>query len=473
VLPARDRDPEISFKAIALMLLWSAVAGIFLLNTERIESTNLMVHPVVAAILTGLCAYSSVKFWAGAFPNLSFILLVAYSSFHLLEILPASLGLCARQYTEEWRLSYGDAMKCYVLHVCGSGMGICVGFWLKSAPRVDAKAFATGSTSLWRAGLIFLIVGVGLLFWGVVQIGLSTLASMTYSESIQLGRTYDPRFLMTGLWAIPCSLIALLAGHQGKTQKGWAVTGSVLFFIFTNAIGYRGAGFVFSFAAFFVMVQRRVVIRKWLSIAAAVVAIFLVVPIAKELRRHKLSDLTSFALNSEEFDIWDGPRELGGPAFQNLAYSVELFPAQYDVWSGRSYLDAIRHVLPNLGSWSPREEGDIAAMRIADFQTFVLDPRTWASGGGLGSSGIAEPYVNFGFAAIPLHFFLLYVALRLIENNAQKSPKFLAECGLVIMPLCWSARDDLYSVLRNIAWSILIIRLLDWSIDKWVRTRRT
>jgi hypothetical protein len=93
----------------------------------------------------------------------------------------------------------------------------------------------------------------------------------------------------------------------------------------------------------------------------------------------------------------------------------------------------------------------------------MLDPQTaQVSTGGLGSTGIGEPFENFGYLGVVGCFWFLGLVIGGLEQHffLTRSHFVIAIiCGLFI-PLNWYIRDDFYGTLRPAVWPIVIISFI-------------
>jgi hypothetical protein len=77
--------------------------------------------------------------------------------------------------------------------------------------------------------------------------------------------------------------------------------------------------------------------------------------------------------------------------------------------------------------------------------------------GGLGFSGIAEPYMNFGLAGVAAYFLLLGAGLVWADSFATSLPTRLALLASVLGPLLWTTRGSFDSFLRPAIWGVLCV----------------
>lgn len=442
----------------SLAAFWLLLIVGCLSQWSDLQSTDLFAQPAVAAALTIVALWTNSVVCKQPFPSLASMTLVSYACFHLLEVVPVAAGLCDQQFTSTARWSHSNALAAYLLFLAGSQIGTILGCRFSRIERArNDTGINSGDVLLWNSGQVFLVAGGLFLGVGLYQIGFWTYISLDYSSTFLIRRLVDPRFLTTGVWAVPCALLALLSSSQTKEQRRFVYLVSGLFFLLANLVGYRGAGFVFAMAAFIVARRRMFVKRLWLTYSLALVLVVVLIPSVKRARSLPLNERLS-VVNLQLLDsLWDGPREIGGPTFQSLTYSIELVPGRSDYWMGASYIQALKHVIPNLGSWTAESADFARTMRVAEWLTYVVDASTWRAGGGLGASGISEPYINFGPSAVPVHFCILFFILTWYDLRSSIEPWALAKGSLIVMPVCWSARDDVHSIVRGAVWGIAVL----------------
>ena len=91
--------------------------------------------------------------------------------------------------------------------------------------------------------------------------------------------------------------------------------------------------------------------------------------------------------------------------------------------------------------------------------TDAIDPLLAAQNVGLGSTGIGEPYANFGFVGVALFFLILGFVLTVLEvySLAAKSIMCTAILAAIFIPVNWYVRDDIYGMARPVVWCLIVI----------------
>jgi oligosaccharide repeat unit polymerase len=186
------------------------------------------------------------------------------------------------------------------------------------------------------------------------------------------------------------------------------------------------------------------------------VAFLFAIPIVASYRNLPAGERAA-ALRHADFNPLSGILEMGG-TYRTLYAFSEVFESQERPLMGTSYIKAAQHLLPNLGM---RKDSSQTAgyYRSNVWITDVIDPLLASQHGGLGSTGIGEPYANFGFFGVVLFFLVLGFALTVLEiySLAAKSIMSTAILAAVFIPVNWYVRDDIYGVARPVVWCLIVI----------------
>jgi oligosaccharide repeat unit polymerase len=131
---------------------------------------------------------------------------------------------------------------------------------------------------------------------------------------------------------------------------------------------------------------------------------------------------------------------------------------QTPLMMGDSYVKAGQHLLPNLGMQKASSYAS-GYYRSTVWITDVIDPLLAAQNVGAGSTGIGEPYANFGFLGVVLFFVLLGFALTTLEIHSLAARSILSTAILaaIFIPVNWYVRDDIYGTARPVVWCLAII----------------
>jgi hypothetical protein len=451
--------------AVLFLLGWLALGLHLLFAFSGVEAQDWIAQPITAGFFT-LMLFANCRFLGLDLFSFTSMALLSYAGFHLLEIVPGQLGLLQEQLNDPGRAGFPSAVVLYLLFVAGAGIGTAAGYLAfgrrRAAGVVSRDPSEPPPEWLWRTGVSFAAFGFALLSIGIYSFGPGAFWNSTYGGTFRFQAELDPRFFVTGMWAVPSAFLVMLAAARTSAQLRFTGLFGISLFLCFNFIGYRGIGYTMLMAAVALTVRRGIVTRKAYIYVTAILLIVLALPLVKTIRLLPTAERLSQGSVAAAFgSLWDGPREVGA-TFRLLVFSRELVPTRSDYWGGRSYVQAVTHVIPNLDTtWSGTYSDVTKQMRLGEWLTYTMDANTWRSYGGLGSSGIAEPYVNFGAPAVPIHFALLFLMLSWFDwvVRVRLSSAHLAQGALVLMLVCWSARDDTYSVVRGVAWGFFVLWL--------------
>ena len=356
--------------------------------------------------------------------------------FHLGLVVPAALGLGPP--LPEWTGSphLGRALALFAVATLCLTLGAVLG-----RGRGDgAPAVLAPRRSLFRVGLAVAVAGAALLYVGILQ---TRLVSLDYSEHFAQAMTEDFRFFGFGLMLFPIGLIVAAVAATPRAMFGLAA----LFVCVLGPVfwsGFRGPTLVQGAALLAVWVRKDARTAKRLA-ALGVTAVFLLAPAIKVTRNANVQ-LAEALREAEPLQFL---YESGG-SLRPLVVTCERIESHSErPWMGRSYLMAARRLVPNVSSrW------------VAPNQR-ALTPGVWATmhasfwmyehGLGIGFSGVAEPYLNFGVPGVIVFFMLLgwvfSVGDRWLSLGGHRAAIAAASFGFVL----WSVRNDTIAVPRAMA----------------------
>jgi hypothetical protein len=167
----------------------------------------------------------------------------------------------------------------------------------------------------------------------------------------------------------------------------------------------------------------------------------------------------SFTMSLKEFNILDGPAEMGA-TIRPLVETEALIGAM-NYRYGKTYLTGLKGVAPNLAlRWEAPATESIEDLPPSHWLIAVVDPWTYRNNGGMGFSAVAEPYMNFGIAGVLAYFFLIAFLLTRLERISVHSSYALASWALIIGPLLWTTRNDFANFFRPAIWGLLCLGLI-------------
>lgn len=324
-----------------------------------------------------------------------------------------------------------------------------------------------GTKAVVHTGLIVSVLSALSLFIFIFQLGgMSALLRLSYRDFYDFLSTGDPRFAMTGMWFMPVGLLLTYVGmcSANSSRKQIAVWKIAAGFVFLSqiALGARGGAFLLFLGYLYFRNQlgRKL---KASSITVAVIFIALLAPVVA-VYRHARAGVQIDAATAAQVTPLAFAIEMGG-IYRPFYGFVQLFwKDSVPLLHGGSYTSAARHLLPNLGT-AANNNNTAAYYRSNAWITEMIDPISASQNIGLGSSGIAEPYANFGYLGVFLFFCLLGGATGYLEATAvsRRSPIAFAAIAVVFVPLDWYVRDDIFGTIRGLVWPALLL-LAIWAL---------
>jgi oligosaccharide repeat unit polymerase len=398
------------------------------------------------------------------FPNI-FVVLLAL--FHIGYYIPVRLGLVdGLDYMPSVDSRTGDlAMILYCCALVSFSIGVCVGVLGSRShavrlPSLDRSRIRRARAITWAgASIIVLVLFLFLVFLTQTE-SISKILTLSYADYWDFLTYEDPRFLMTFVQFMPIGLLLVYVGcwSRGVPRQKliYLHIASALYILWLVLIGARGPAFLSAVAILYVrhLCYRRVSNRTVLAVA---VAFLFLVPIVASYRNSPTSERAA-ALKQADLNPLSGILEMGGTYRTLYAFSEIFGSGQTPLMMGASYVKAGQHLLPNLGT---HKDSSYASgyYRSTVWITDVIDPLLAAQNVGAGSTGIGEPYANFGFLGVVLFFLLLGFALTALEIYSLVARSILSTAILAatFIPVNWYVRDDVYGTARPVVWCLAII----------------
>lgn len=379
--------------------------------------------------------------------------------FHLGVVVPWALGIYDVSHTPGF-VPYGHsralAILTYSILVYQVGLLTALGgqrFHTSSiiqdeSKLEDSRVFKVGSTLFLFGSAMFVI--------GLIRLGSVGYDRLTYSETFRLRAESDPRFFGTGMTIALIGLsLAAAGGSKRQMRLTYVYTG--IWFLTFFYLGFRSPAITAALLVMAVAFKKGV---RWPRWAPWVVGLMLLVavPMARVIREEPL-DERSLSSSLREMSILDGPAEVGS-ALRPLTETVDLIgPDNYRY--GKTYLTAMKGILPNLAlRWEAPATESIDDLPPGHWITALVDPWAYKNHEGMGFSGVAEPYMNFGFAGVVAYFFLLGILLVRLEQLSNRSSYSLAIWALLVGPLLWTIRNDFREFFRPVVWGLLCLGLV-------------
>lgn len=393
---------------------------------------------------------------------LPLVYIVFLGLFHLGLVVPVYIGI----EPEKWLRWLGSDYLSSALNLCAlafaifaSGVGLAMVHRQNHSRNVPNNRGSQGlpiktqtSTLLLLTGIAVQLVGLVMLAFGIIQLGIF---AIPYGESYLVRLESDPRLFGVG-YSVALAGIVIAAASASNRQIGYvALFGSLalspLFFY-----GFRGHIIVYMICLLIIW-YRKDPARAVKVGTIAVILVILINPAVKEARQpygSLRSALASLSLSPLYLLM-----EMGGSLYPFVATLQEMAASgENPYWYGRSYLMALRRVVPNISlSWqSPERFEDLAP---GAWITNQVSPWVFKRGGGIGYSGVAEPYLNFGVPGI-IGFFLIlgYVLARVDTVVTQKHDLYVTAAVMcAFAALLWTTRNSFTNFVRPATWPLVVI----------------
>jgi oligosaccharide repeat unit polymerase len=378
--------------------------------------------------------------------------------FHLGAFVPWALGLydIARV---PWLTPYGisRALGLVVYSIVAYQLGLLVALrggefrtesFHSSAKVQDSKIFAAGS-------FLFLFGAIMFVF-GLIQLDPAGYYRLTYSETFRLRAESDPRFFGTGITFAFIGLCMAAAGASRRQTRA-AVFYTAAFFLLLFYLGFRSPAITAVLLVCAIACKKGTKFPRWVPLIA-VAGLLVAVPLVRIIREEAINQ-RSMTKALSEMNILDGPAEVGG-AIRPLTETIDLVgPGSYR--HGKTYLITMRGIVPNLAlRWEAAATESIDDLPPNHWVTAIVDPWARQNHEGIGFSGVAEPYMNFGLAGVLIYFSFLAFFLVRLEQLSIRSSYALASWALIVGPLLWTTRNDFTDFFRPAVWGLLCVGLV-------------
>lgn len=312
----------------------------------------------------------------------------------------------------------------------------------------------------WAGGAVALI-GATLLWIGIAQLGI---LSSHYTAYYERALTEDVRFFGFGRMLFP---VGLVVAAVGATRRQMLALGAGMTLVLGPLFvqGFRGPLIVHGMALLAVWANKdRRMARRLAGVALA--GAIVLVPAVRLARNEDAALLRSAgAVAPFAFVL-----EAGG-SLRPLVVTAEAVESRSErLWMGRSYVSSARRIVPNLSARPATTD----ALAPNAWATLLADPWVFERGGGIGFSGVAEPYLNFGVPGVLLVFLGLGLVLHASDGwlravrNAPFRAAISAACfGFVL----WTVRNDAMEVGR--AFAIASVTVLGaWALARLYPAQR-
>lgn len=319
-----------------------------------------------------------------------------------------------------------------------------------------------------RSASALLAIGLPVLALSIVvlaiftfqQGGLQSTFKMSYADLNDFLSRSDSRFVETGVQFFPVGVLITYVGLLYKGVRGRPIICvralSCLFIAWLLIVGSRGTAFLLVLALLYVghLCHRPV---RWRTILIVGILVTIMIPVIAAYRNVSGGGRLEAAREATLIPL-AAALEMG-QTYRTLVGFVDYFwKDRHPLMLGRSYWIAVPRLIPNVGLSS----GSIPAgdyYRTTVWITELLEPSTARAGGGLGSTGIGEPYANFGYPGVVALFWCLGFVIGGLEQYFLLTRSGAAMgiiCGIFIATN-WYIRDDVYGTIRPVVWSVVVI----------------
>jgi oligosaccharide repeat unit polymerase len=269
-----------------------------------------------------------------------------------------------------------------------------------------------------------------------------------------IGASENSRYVMSFLGYYPAGLLLVYFGlavlkAPRRYFQMWAIC-TICAAIATLFVGPRGST-ILLFVGWAYLRHHMVSRLDFKRIGLLAAGLTIIIPFVAQHRNQHSYNAAS--LSDVKFDVLAPLVEMGG-SYRCLYAMVELRADGIQSLNGRSYIEAIKRVVPFSGS------NDLDSFsRTTTWLNRLAWPLLIAQNGGMGSSGIGEPFVNFGYPGVAIFFVLIGWGFSAIEQSFLNKGNLMAGAMLTVMivPMGFYVRDDISSALRACVWPWLLL----------------
>jgi hypothetical protein len=410
--------------------------------------------PLVAAGIWVVCLWLLAR--SCGWLSLQSLFLLLLGLFHLGMIVPVALGV--RPVPDAEWLHSPHVAKSIGLFSIGT-----LAFTIGVRPAHRAAAHGPGSLSaephLFGVGSAVAACGAALLWVGVMKTGM---LSMTYADYFERSMSEDVRFVGLGMMLFP---IGVLVTAVGATPRQMLVPAAMLALVLGPLLfaGFRGHFIVHAMVLLAVWFRKDARLARRLAILGGIAVLVLAPGIKSSRNRDTGLSVAVSGAQPLEFLL-----ESGGSLRPLVATAEQVESWGEPLWMGRSYLMAAGRVVPNISTkWTPPGK---RALSPSSWVTLHEDRWLFEHGGGVGFSGIAEPYLNFGWPGVAVYFLLLGYASKVGDRWLSGDPFRAALVASSYGFVLWTVRNDVMAVPRAVVLATAAVAI-GWLIAS-LRSRR-
>ncbi|HEV1993831.1 MAG TPA: O-antigen polysaccharide polymerase Wzy [Candidatus Acidoferrum sp.] len=430
---------------VALFAIWQIQLGAGDSSTALSAGILLLATLVFSRYVLGL-----------SFTTSPMLYLALLGLFHLGLVVPWALGIYD-VVRITWFMPHGlsRAIALIIYSIVAYQIGVIAALgrrgYQRDSPLVDGLSLE--NSEVFAAGCLLFLTGAIMFTVGLIALDPLGYYRLTYTETFRLRAEFDPRFFGSGMTIAFIGLSLAVSGASKQRLRTIFLGGGVwllaLFFW-----GFRGPALISGLLVCAVSLKKGVRFPRWFAWVA--VAFLLIALPAVRLARDEPADERFFHMSSRDFNILDGPAEMGASIRPLVETADYIGPWNYRY--GRTYLMAIKGVVPNLAlRWEAPATESTEDLPPGHWITLIADPWSYKNNGGIGFSAIAEPYMNFGTEGVVAYFFLVAILLVWLEKVSLESSYALASWSLILGPLLWTTRNDFFNFFRPVVWGLLCL----------------
>ncbi len=399
--------------------------------------------PLAAAGIWVVCLAVLARSHPEGTLSFAWLYLLLLGVFHLGLVVPLALGWT--QATPPAWMSFGSLPSSLAL-VSTAIAAFTLGARLLGGSRDDdLPSELPGRPVLLLAGSLVALLGAGLLFVGGRQAGVFTSG---YGGVFQRAVTADLRAFNVGMMVFPIGVVVAAVGASRRQMLPLAaVVLGLMSPLFLS--GFRGPVIVHLATLLAVWAHKDGRMARRAALALAVAAIVLVP--AVRMTRDERRDVREGLVGFDPLALF---LEAGTSLYPLVVTTERVGSGDEPLWMGRSYLLALSRVVPNIGE---RAGSEGRALTPNGWATLHADRWLYARGGGIGFSGVAEPYLNFGLAGVVAFFLLLGMVMqrweRWLEGDAFRAAIGSATFGFVL----WTVRNESMELFRSMAIAAAVV----------------
>jgi hypothetical protein len=235
--------------------------------------------------------------------------------------------------------------------------------------------------------------------------------------------TDHPGLRFIGIFTVvfPSAISLFVLAPRSKIKRKGALIIGACCIVFLLLSGYRSIALfpVFVGAVSWVKMGNKIPTLVAVSLAFLTLLSISMVGYLRQQGSYESYNEGTFSDSLEQADVSQSLSSMG-QSVGVLAHTLRLIPEEEGYRWGRTYWLYVKKAMPNIGT-----ELDVSDSRTAlykkisankkalfdiipsDWATYHILPTQFKTGGGVGFSAVAEPYMNFGLIGVVIYFLLL------------------------------------------------------------------